>query len=289
LKFKIICDIIDKERKMGKEYKTRSEELVDKIESLLSEPGETILIQRKDLELFVKEYTSIKELSGIDGLSGLTASTKVFNKFVNFYLDSCSQLKSENQKSVMAAFITLDADNFSDGNSIYGHYFMDGVIQMIGKIILGNIRKTDIGARLGGEEFAVIFEIDSVQNALKKAETIKNQVSQIVFENGYKQTISGGIYLFEITESHLWNIQDIVDKAETLFAICESEEDRHKINSNKNTEIEKYILPIFSTIRECSDDALYKAKMSGKNKIELYDKNTDYLKYRYSYANKGKA
>ena len=274
---------------MGDNYKTRTEEVVGRLQQFLADGDETsVCVPRKDLEYLINEYVSIKKLSGIDGLSGLISSTQVFIKFISFYLDLCDKVKKFNREKIIGSFITLDADNFSDGNSIYGHYFMDRVIKVIGQIILGNIRKSDIGARLGGEEFAVIFEIDSIQNAVKKAETIRSQINQYVFGNNYQQTVSGGIYLFEITQNNTWNIDTILDKYEEQFKHCASEEDRHIINNNKNAEIERYILPIFEDARERSDDALYRAKMEGKNKIEFYDMKTDYLKYRFSYSNKGK-
>jgi hypothetical protein len=51
-----------------------------------------------------------------------------------------------------------DIDKFKNVNDTYGHYSGDQVLKDIGRIILKNIRSTDIGFRIGGDEFAIIFK-----------------------------------------------------------------------------------------------------------------------------------
>ncbi|HFA59619.1 MAG TPA: GGDEF domain-containing protein, partial [Rhodospirillales bacterium] len=55
------------------------------------------------------------------------------------------------------AFALLDIDHFKRINDRYGHMAGDEVLRHVGRVILANLRRYDIAARFGGEEFAVAF------------------------------------------------------------------------------------------------------------------------------------
>lgn len=71
------------------------------------------------------------------------------------------------------ALIMLDIDDFKKINDQYGHGIGDDVLKIIANILESNTRKTDIVARLGGEEFEVLLPHTDVETALVFAERIR--------------------------------------------------------------------------------------------------------------------
>jgi diguanylate cyclase (GGDEF)-like protein len=67
-----------------------------------------------------------------------------------------------------AALIYLDLDNFKPVNDKYGHAAGDVVLREISRLIASSVRASDIVARIGGDEIAVmLLNIDATQTELK--------------------------------------------------------------------------------------------------------------------------
>lgn len=130
------------------------------------------------------------------------------------------------------SLVMLDIDKFKQINDNYGHPAGDSVIRGIAKIIVAELRKTDIPCRYGGEEFALILPDTSPQDAHAICERIRIKCEEIVWPNhpGRPVTISMGI------------------------AGTSSE-----VNSTADDWIKK------------ADQNLYAAKASGRNRIHLTD------------------
>lgn len=56
------------------------------------------------------------------------------------------------------ALAVFDLDNFKKANDTYGHLFGDEILETVANRIRDNIRSTDIGARMGGDEFIIFME-----------------------------------------------------------------------------------------------------------------------------------
>lgn len=76
----------------------------------------------------------------------------------------------------------LDADKFKSINDQYGHLAGDAVLRQLGAILRSNVRASDIAARLGGEEFAVLLPETGLEHALRVAEKLRGIVAQHRFE-----------------------------------------------------------------------------------------------------------
>tara|TARA_R110001583_G_scaffold38455_5_gene124309 strand:- start:1088 stop:2218 length:1131 start_codon:yes stop_codon:yes gene_type:complete len=72
---------------------------------------------------------------------------------------------------------SLDLDHFKLINDQYGHAVGDFVLINLVKSVLEVIPVDSIFARLGGEEFAIIIKCDSSDEALSKAECIRNKIA----------------------------------------------------------------------------------------------------------------
>jgi len=77
--------------------------------------------------------------------------------------------------------VYIDADDFKSINDNYGHWSGDKVLEKIGKSINNNIRASDIGFRIGGDEFAIILKGANKEHTLKICENIKSEIANFEF------------------------------------------------------------------------------------------------------------
>ena len=127
----------------------------------------------------------IAEIATRDELTGLYVRG-IFDVSLERYIKE--SLRYKNQLSLMM----IDIDDFKKINDTHGHLLGDKVLQQIGRIILANIRDSDLGARYGGEELAVILPQTDLEGAHTIAERIRTGVSDY-YKNDLKVTISIGI------------------------------------------------------------------------------------------------
>ena len=128
--------------------------------------------------------------------------------------------------------LMFDIDHFKGLNDRLGHLAGDRVLFDIAEILKTNIRKSDVAARFGGEEFVILLVYCNKDYAHMVAERIRSQIDEMEFEylgTKIKVTISVGI----------------------SFA------------SQKNMLLEEEL------IRQ-SDIALYESKRRGRNCCTLY-------------------
>ncbi|NMH60346.1 sensor domain-containing diguanylate cyclase [Alteromonas ponticola] len=68
----------------------------------------------------------------------------------------------------------LDIDHFKKVNDTYGHQAGDKVIQALAAVIRQSVRETDLAGRYGGEEFAIVLTDSNAKNAHIVAERIRS-------------------------------------------------------------------------------------------------------------------
>ena len=82
-------------------------------------------------------------------------------------------------KAVMVAVLFIDLDGFKVVNDLYGHDIGDRLIQKVATSIKDSVRKSDLVARVGGDEFAIVAgEIMDIPSITLIAEKILASVSQ---------------------------------------------------------------------------------------------------------------
>ena len=96
-----------------------------------------------------------RTLSRTDFVTGIM-NTREFHRLAETEL-----LRSRRyHRSFSLAYI--DLDNFKHVNDRFGHSVGDDLLKVVAKTILSNLRRTDYVARIGGDEFAILFpELDS--------------------------------------------------------------------------------------------------------------------------------
>jgi diguanylate cyclase (GGDEF)-like protein len=82
------------------------------------------------------------------------------------------------------ALCIVDVDLFKPVNDRYGHISGDGVLQRIAAVVREHVRQDDIGARIGGEEFAVLLPECGLDAAGGFAERVRAGVAALEFRLG---------------------------------------------------------------------------------------------------------
>ena len=80
------------------------------------------------------------------------------------------------------SIIIADIDHFKLVNDTYGHQTGDRVIATFGKLISQGSRKTDLVARIGGEEFCIVLWNADATGARLVAENLRTQFQAAQFE-----------------------------------------------------------------------------------------------------------
>ncbi|MEC8296603.1 MAG: diguanylate cyclase, partial [Pseudomonadota bacterium] len=166
----------------------------------------------------------LKTASRVDGLTGLYNRRYWQERF-----DEMHKLCVRREKPSTA--LMLDIDHFKRINDTYGHQAGDKVIKMLAALIKRCVRETDLAGRYGGEEFAIILNDSSVEDAKIVAERIRQLAKRLVVEHEGESisfTVSLGLAQFspDFKGAMAW--------------------------------------------LECADQALYEAKENGRNQYRIY-------------------
>lgn len=132
-----------------------------------------------------------------DPLTGL-ANRRRFNEWAQ---GTCSLARRHQQPLCV---LTLDLDFFKHINDSYGHDGGDEVLRCVGATLQGLLRKSDIAARFGGEEFVVAMAHTELDVAREVAERIRaNFAIQEVEFNGQRIRFTTSLGLTQMTPDEL--------------------------------------------------------------------------------------
>jgi diguanylate cyclase (GGDEF)-like protein/PAS domain S-box-containing protein len=90
-------------------------------------------------------------------------------------------LKSAKARETSYAVLYLDLDQFKIVNDACGHNAGDALLKQIGSLLKSKIRWRDTLARLGGDEFGVLLESCTMDEALRTAETLRENIADYRF------------------------------------------------------------------------------------------------------------
>lgn len=134
------------------------------------------------------------------------------------------------------SLVMFDLDHFKLINDIHGHPAGDFVLKRISNLVMRNLRKEDIFGRYGGEEFAIILPETNSKQATIMAEKLRKLIENVEFKYQEKDipvTVSLGVAYFSAETVEINTYNDLIERA---------------------------------------DQALYKAKNSGRNRVVCFEK-----------------
>ncbi len=125
------------------------------------------ILYKRTIRIIIK----LKEKSSIDQL------TELYNRsFIEPFIESEIHTAKKDKQDV--SVIMVDLDHFKEINDTYGHAVGDHVLAIFAQVVLKCIRKTDIIARYGGDEFIVVLPNTDTDTAKSVAERIREDVSK---------------------------------------------------------------------------------------------------------------
>lgn len=110
------------------------------------------------------------------------------------------------------SLIMIDIDFFKKINDSLGHIKADELLKHLANIIQKNIRKSDIAARFGGEEFTILLPETNIEKAKIFSSKLKSLIHQDRTLKKYSITVSGGISQFKNKDSKK-SFKERADKA----------------------------------------------------------------------------
>jgi len=144
--------------------------------------------------LVLASYLAIAiENAGMFGLVKSLAEKDSLTLLYNhgsFHEKLAIELERANRYVRPMAVIMLDLDNFKEINDRYGHTTGDRVLALVAGALGAHLRKTDIAARYGGDEFAVILPETDLPSAAVIAGRIAEGISNVRLDIGGETVIS---------------------------------------------------------------------------------------------------
>jgi len=146
-------------------------------------------------------------LSRTDPLTG-AINKRAFSELVGY------EMVRLQRESKPFSLVYLDIDDFKKVNDQYGHAEGDAVLKAVVTCLVGNLRKTDVVARMGGDEFTIFYpEIDQ-QGAKVATQRMLTFLRKLSASNGWPTSISMGVVTNRNSECKL---DDVVTMADRLM------------------------------------------------------------------------
>ena len=190
---------------------------------------------RQQMDALAKQISRLTvELKKVKTKAMTDGLTKAYNReaFDNYIRKIVDQNTIKNSPF---SLLMLDIDDFKKINDEYGHQIGDRVLVAVVRKCTEFIRDEDFLARYGGEEFVIVLPGASLRNALKKAQRLRKAIA--------------GTHYTTDKEKEGKSLSITVSIGASSF--------------RKNDSV--------STVIDRSDQALYQAKRTGKNRVVSED------------------
>ena len=161
--------------------------------------------QKRALEQEVTERTA--ELSAANRRLFDLATTDTLTGCANrrHLVDRANQMVALAHRSGHPVCLLIaDLDHFKRINDTYGHIGGDTVLCAAARIYMAHVRTSDILARIGGEEFAILMPGTDKEGALTMAERLRQAVADMIVDvngQGVRVTVSMGLAMLKADET----------------------------------------------------------------------------------------
>lgn len=197
------------------------------------------------LDRFVKtdreRILALEERANIDGLTGLF-NHRYFHSALNQTIKACVYLKQP------MTLLFLDIDSFKDFNDKFGHLNGDKLLSTVARLMIEHKPKDAVLARYGGDEFAAILANHTKEDACIYGEKIRESFQALDLRNDILMADPSG--------------RDVYPPVEPMTLSVGIAQWGNRTESALN-------------LIKNADDALYRAKLFRKNRVEIYDSILD--------------
>ena len=201
-----------------------------------------LAIQSRDPSVFSESQLRLLEALGAQAavalqnaqlyeLAVVDGLTRLYvRRFFDVRLDD--EIERSRRFDTLFSVVMMDIDNFKALNDTHGHVIGDRVLREVGRVVRGEMRGVDTAARYGGEEFAMVLPRTDLVSAYNQAERLRSLIADLAFDvDGTTVRVTASFGIAAFPESQATDAEDLL---------------------------------------RCADRALYRAKKTGKNRVELF-------------------
>lgn len=135
-----------------------------------------------------------------------------------FLLELHRTMSAVERYKTPAAVIYLDLDGLKALNDGFGHAAGDAALKHVGRLLAESVRETDIVGRLGGDEFGVILNHASAEEARAKAAVLAHAINYTPIMHAgqaHKVQVSLGVHAI----AHVEDPETVIARAdEAMYA-----------------------------------------------------------------------
>lgn len=171
------------------------------------------------------------EMAHRDSLTNLynnVAAEEIVNRVLN------------GQSDKLSLIFLFDIDDFKSANDSYGHLFGDRVLKHVAQLVKNSIRKSDIVARVGGDEFLVFMDDvvskEAVDNYCKMLYSVLKQQY-----GTYEYSISVGVAVYPIDGAGYSEL--FLHAKQALFASKRAGKGRYTYYDEQYSDIQSSLTP----------------------------------------------
>jgi diguanylate cyclase (GGDEF)-like protein len=167
-------------------------------------------------------------LSVTDYLTG-TMNCRGFDEIVSHEI----RRHKRNGQSLTLAY--LDLDNFKAVNDTLGHDVGDELLKIVAGTMISSLRSTDLVARVGGDEFAILLPETNIQAANTAIAKVQKNLLLKMAENGWPVTSSIGVLTCETPIQNPREMMTLADKL--MYAVKKAGKNalRHAVYQGQRT------------------------------------------------------
>ena len=197
-------------------------------------PISILFVEQRRMDRELREALArTAALASLDGLTGVANRRTLDN-----HMEQQWQLAA--RARIPVALLMIDADHFKQFNDQFGHQAGDECLRVLAKTLQKHVsRPSDLVARFGGEEFAVLLPATPLEGAQRVAELIRAAVFELGISRGDSPTTELG--------------------TNTLF-------ERMTVSIGCAALVAQASVDVRQLV-ELSDRALYTAKRMGRNRV----------------------
>jgi diguanylate cyclase (GGDEF)-like protein len=157
-----------------------------------------------------------RAMSRTDALTGLGNSRAFFEL-------AAVELERSRRRAQPVTAAYFDVDGFKEVNDTRGHGAGNALLRAMGESLRASVRGHDVAARVGGDEFVLLFAETGPDQARFAAERVRHRLVEDLKAAGFSNTVSVGVATFLSAPARVEELVGVSDRA--MYAVKHGRKD----------------------------------------------------------------